>query len=86
MNRKPESTVKEPAEDETENLYMIRENTTMEYVAVIGRHEVGLTKHGKRAMHFRDEVIANEQCSMLFDAATTRTYSVIVSQTSVGIK
>jgi hypothetical protein len=67
-------------------LYMIRENRSMEYVAVIALDSVGTTKVGSRAIHYRDEVIANEQAKALMADQSSRTYTVIVSQTSVGIR
>lgn len=67
-------------------LYMIRENRSMEYVAVIALDSVATTKVGSRAIHYRDEVIANEQVKALMTDQSTRTYTVIVSQTSVGIR
>lgn len=70
----------------TEFLYMIRENRSMEYVAVISLDSVGTTKVGSRAIHYRDEVIANEQVKALMADQSLRTYTVIVSQTSVGIR
>lgn len=72
--------------EETENLFMIRENSSMTYVAVIGPDSVGTTKDGQKAIHYRDEVIAKEQARILGADASTRTYTVIISQTSVGIK
>lgn len=76
-----------PQEQEAgEDLFMIRENSSMTYVAVIGPDNVGTTKDGKRAIHYRDEVIAKEQARILGEDASTRTYTVILSQTSVGIR
>lgn len=78
--------VEKPIPEETEHLYMIRENQSMTYVAVIGADSVGNTKDGKRAIHYRDESVAEQQARILNVDAFPRTYSVIVSQTSVGIK
>lgn len=80
MNEKSE--IPEAGED----LFMIRENSSMTYVAVIGPDSVGTSKDGKKAIHYRDEVIAQEQARILGADASSRTYTVILSQTSVGIR
>ncbi len=80
MNDKPEIP------EEGEDLFMIRENLSMEYVAVIGPDSVGCTKLGQRAIHYRDETIAKEQARVLNTNAHLRSYTVILSQTSVGIR
>lgn len=69
-----------------DDLFMIRENSSMTYVAIIGPDSVGTTKDGKRAIHYRDEVVAKEQARVLNTNAHLRSYTVILSQTSVGIR
>nr|DAF93527.1 MAG TPA: acetyltransferase [Myoviridae sp. ctshb19] len=76
----PEIPVPEQVE---ENLYMIRENRSMEYVAFIARGEIGSTKDGRKAMHFRSEEIANHQALVLTrQSVEQRVYQVIISQTA----
>lgn len=72
--------------DNEDYLYMIRENHSMEYVAIITPESIGTSKLGKRAVHWRDESVAKEQCRLLNEEPHGRHYVVIVSQTSVGIR
>lgn len=76
----PEIPAPEPVE---ETLYMIRENRSMEYVAYIARGEIGSTKEGRKAMHFRSEEIAKHQALVLTrQSVEHRVYQVIISQTA----
>uniref|UniRef100_A0AB39CDK9 N-acetyltransferase domain-containing protein n=1 Tax=Pseudomonas phage HRDY3 TaxID=3236930 RepID=A0AB39CDK9_9VIRU len=76
----PETPAPEQVE---EHLYMIRENRTMQYVAYVAKHEIGVTPEGRKAMHFRSEEIANHQALVLTrQSVEHNVYQVIISQTA----
>lgn len=66
------------------DMWMIRENISMEYVAAIGLEGISTTKDGKRAMHFLSEEGAELQRAALQKYARSWkvNYVVIVSMAS----
>lgn len=66
-----------------EDLFMIRETRSMQYVAYISKYELGATTEGRKAMHFRSEEIAKHQAMLLTrQSVEGLVYEVIISQTT----
>jgi predicted GNAT family N-acyltransferase len=72
-----------PEEPAEEPMWMIRENRTMQYVAFVSKYEVGVTKEGRKAMHFRSEEIADHQALILTrQSVEHNVYKAVIAQTS----